>query len=105
MSTYYKAGAWNCICQVCGFQFKSDEIIRRWDGRLVCKEDYEPRHSLDLIRPPQERPPVPFTSPEPADEFVTVIYVFAELGLADVAQADIGKTEYINQAILNLLQG
>lgn len=103
MRNYYKPGTWNVTCEVCGFQCKSDEIKKRWDGKLVCKDDFENRHSLDFIRPPAERTGVPFSNPEPAPVFVTVIYVFAELGLADVAQADIAKTEYVNQAIIDLL--
>lgn len=94
MKNYYKAGTWNCICSVCGKQVKSDEIIKRWDGLLVCRDDFEVRHSLDFIRARPEKGSVPFTAPEPADTFVTVVcpyprqYAMADIGTADCAEAD-----------------
>lgn len=72
---YYKAGCWNVICAVCGVQYKSDEIKKRWDGQLVCKDDWEPRHSLDFLRATTERGTVPFSNPEPTDVFVEVGYI------------------------------
>lgn len=75
MQNYFKSGSWNAICMVCGVQYKSDEILKRWDGLLVCKNDWEPRHSLDFLRATPERGSVPFVSPEPTDVFVTVPYI------------------------------
>lgn len=97
--SYYKAGTWNCICAVCGAQVKSDEIIKRWDGVLVCKDDYEPRHIADFLRPITERTTVPFTAPEPPDVFVELpasscpyptTTGLADIGTADCAGAGIG---------------
>lgn len=79
---------------VCGKKVKSDQIIKRWDGVLVCKDDYEPRHSLDFIRVPTERGAVPYVSPEPADTFTgptcpyPTQYAMADIGTADCAMAD-----------------
>lgn len=94
MNNYYKAGTWNCICSVCGKQVKSDEIVKRWDGLLVCRDDFEVRHSLDFIRAKGERGGVPFTAPEPADTFVDVLcpyptqFAMADIGTADCALAN-----------------
>lgn len=94
MQNYFKAGTWNCICTVCGKQVKSDEIVKRWDGLLVCRDDFEVRHSLDFIRARPEKGMVPFTAPEPTDTFVDVIcpyprqYAMADIGTADCANAD-----------------
>lgn len=76
---YYKPGTWNCICAVCGIQVKSDAILKRWDGVLVCKDDFEVRHSLDFLRVKTERGSIPFTAPEPTDAFVDVFYLVTAL--------------------------
>ena len=70
MRNYYKAGVWNVVCDVCGFEFKSDELIKRWDGLMVCKQDWEPRHPQDLLRVPRENPSVPWSRPKPTETYV-----------------------------------
>lgn len=72
MQTYYKPGTWNCICDVCGRRFKSDEMLRRWDGALVCKYDWELRHPMDFLRGRKEKISVPFARDEPKDQFVPI---------------------------------
>ena len=73
--TYIVRGQWNCICPVCGFKKKSGEMRKRWDGVMVCKDDWEQRHPQDLIRATSDDTSVPFSLPEPTDTFsdVTVI--------------------------------
>lgn len=90
MGTYYKAGTWNCICDVCGFQFKSDELQKRWDGLIVCKNDFETRHPQELLRVREESNHVTYVNPEPAPEFVagpSCPYP-TQFGLADIGTAD-----------------
>lgn len=93
MNTYYKAGTWNVICAVCGGKYKSDEVLKRWDGLIVCKADYETRHTLDFIRAPQETPPVPFTAPQLPVVFVPLACPYptiagqANIGTAGCARA------------------
>jgi hypothetical protein len=84
MKNYYKHGSWNILCAVCGVQFKSDEIRKRWDGLLVCKNDYEDRNILDFTRVKPEMGSVPYSNPEPAvDTFVDVHYLVTSIaGLA-----------------------
>src|ERR1700739_2061054 len=60
---YFKNGEWNIWCMVCNRKIKSGEALKRWDGLLVCKEDYENRHPLDFLRARQERISVPFSAP------------------------------------------
>lgn len=65
---------WNVICQVCRKKLKSNEVRKRWDGLLVCNEDYEEKHPRDMPIPPQrEQAPIPFASPEPTDTFTTTL--------------------------------
>lgn len=67
----YKKGSWNVVCDVCGFKFKATQIKRRWDGLLVCHDDWEPRHSLDFLRGRHEDISVPFVNSE-ADAEITI---------------------------------
>lgn len=74
MSTYFKKGSWNVICDVCGFEYKSHEVQRRWDGLMVCKEDWEARHELDFYRIKPEKPPIPWAKPD--NDTVTYPLIF-----------------------------
>lgn len=73
-NTWYKTGDWNSICDVCGFKFKASELKERWDGMRVCKDDWEPRHPLDLVPPIRPEPVLPWTRPEATDVFVDANY-------------------------------
>lgn len=96
MRNYFKAGCWNVVCQVCGKQVKSDAIIKRWDGVLVCKEDYEPRNILDFVRSVTERSSIPFVAPDPPPVFVNVIYIQDTQAIAGIAVAGLAITGYSN---------
>jgi len=54
-------GQWNAICDVCGFKFKSGDLRPRWDGIMVCAEDWETRHPSDFQRGVTDDPSVPWT--------------------------------------------
>ena len=71
---YYKHGTWNAICEVCGGKFKNEELLLRWDNKMVCRKDYEVRHSLDFLRTSQRELSVPWTRPEAGDSFISVSY-------------------------------
>jgi hypothetical protein len=73
--TYAIKGDWNGVCEVCGFKFKASQLKKRWDNLMVCKEDFETRHPSDLYRAPiGKESVVPWTSPEPTDETVSVTF-------------------------------
>lgn len=74
MKTYYKPGAWNAICDVCGFQHKSDQLTKRWDGLMVCSKDFETRHPQDLLKVPREQGTVAWSRPSPTNVFIGVSY-------------------------------
>lgn len=60
------------ICDVCGFKKRSSEMRRRWDGAMVCNEDFEERHPQELARyRGADRQSVPVARPEPTDYFCT----------------------------------
>jgi hypothetical protein len=62
--SYYKHGDWNAECDVCGFEFKASQLRSRWDGLMVCRADYEPRHPSDFFRVRPEDTSVPWARPD-----------------------------------------
>jgi hypothetical protein len=103
MRNHLEPGNWNSLCDVCGFKFKALNLKRRWDGLMVCNEDYETRHAQDFLRVQKEKISVPFTRPYPvADTFVGYIcsvwgrYGMADIGIADCARADIYSSAAIS---------
>jgi hypothetical protein len=72
---YYKAGTYNAICEICGSKFKNDELLKRWDNKMVCRDDYEVRHPLDFLRTSQRDLSVPWTRPEASDQFIASFYI------------------------------
>ncbi len=64
MVTSYRPGQWNAICDRCGFEFKSSELKRDWQGLMVCDKDYETRHPQDFIKLNVERPAAKWVRPE-----------------------------------------
>lgn len=70
-------GDWNLICDVCGTKVKASQSKRRWDGLIVCPKDFEFRHPQDFLRSKIDKIAVPFSRPQPVDQFVTINYVDA----------------------------
>lgn len=68
---FFKSGDWNITCDVCGKKIKASESKHRWDGFIVCSDDFETRHSLDFIRTRSDKILVPFTRPRGEDIFVS----------------------------------
>jgi len=60
---WFKSGEWNVWCMVCNRKIKSGQALKRWDGLIVCPNDYENRQPLDFLRARQERITVPFSAP------------------------------------------
>lgn len=90
----YRPGDWLIICDVCGQKVKASVSRKRWDGLIVCKEDWEARHPMDFIKTPIDKISVPFARPRPPDEFENVCNqatssAYADLASADCSQADL----------------
>jgi hypothetical protein len=71
----YVAGDWRLTCDVCGKKLKASHSRHRWDGLIVCDEDFEHRHSMDFIKTKQDKISVPFTRPKAPDVFSSVTYI------------------------------
>jgi len=70
----YISGQWNLICDSCGKKIKAGQAHKRWDGLIVCLDDYEQRHPQDFVRARQDKISVPFSRPRPEDVFIPVTY-------------------------------
>lgn len=68
MKNWLELGNWNALCDSCGRKFKALDLRKRWDGLIVCEEDWEQRHPQDLLRVQREQISVPFARPYPAQD-------------------------------------
>lgn len=82
---YYISGDFKAQCDVCGQKFKAHELRLRWDGYMVCKNDFELRHPQDLLRTVPYTNAVPWTRPENIDTesitFCTLVTINAIAGV------------------------
>jgi hypothetical protein len=70
---------------------------KRWDGLLVCRKDWEPRHPQELIRVPAETGQnVPDPRPDTDPIYVSVSYPF--LYWDDVYVQQQGGTSYMSES-------
>lgn len=85
----YESGDWWVLCDVCNRKTKASETRRRWDGFQVCKNDWEPRQSLDFIRARADKIAVPFSRPRPPEDTFTIVCTIASSScFTDLAAAD-----------------
>ena len=57
-------GGFNAICDVCGLKYKASDLLKRWDGAMVCKYDFEPRHPQHFIKVVPDATRLPFVRPD-----------------------------------------
>ena len=72
----YVAGAWNAVCDRCGFEYKSRQLSKEWTGLRTCRgpntnDCWEPRHPQETLRAKPDRQAVPWTRPEGPDVFLS----------------------------------
>jgi hypothetical protein len=70
----YTPGDWWAICDSCGRKFKASQLKERWDGFMVCKEDWEPRHEQDFVQARADHISVPWAR-HPSATFIVVDYL------------------------------
>lgn len=97
--TYWESGSWKVICDVCGREFRSYQLTKRWDGLMTCSEDWEPRHPQDFVRGVADKIAPPYTRPEQEDEFIFSCTLAtsqgaSDYGVADCARAGMNQPEY-----------
>ncbi len=92
--TYFKKGSSNALCDSCGFEFKREELRKRWDGMYVCAQDWETRHPLDFLRAKGEKAPLPWTRPDDTVSYTTTYTVIGS-GTTNLTAANITDNEYL----------
>ena len=70
MTTYYRKGDANVICDRTGFKIKKSQARKEWNNLLVRKESWEPRQPLDF--PPRARSSEPVIDARPEQPMVSV---------------------------------
>jgi hypothetical protein len=97
-------GEWKVICDVCGFEFPSGSVRKRWDGLIVCDDDWESRHPQTLYNYKHHTSvPDPIRA-EPPDVFVhvcTIISASGYAGLATAGCAQAGNTQFSYSFLLD----
>lgn len=71
---YFISGEWNVTCDVCSKKIKAGIAKQRWDGLIVCPDDFEHRHPQDFVKAHSDKISVPFVRPIPEYVFTTVTY-------------------------------
>ena len=84
----FELGKWLVLCDRCGFQRKSDQVQKTWDGFIVCspstgKTCFETRHPQEFVRTKKDDMSVSFTRPQPADTFRSVDTVATTVGVQE----------------------
>jgi hypothetical protein len=92
MKPYLKLGEWNAVCDVCGFNYKSSQLRKRWDGFMVCDKDFELRNPQDFIRIPAEDSNLPWARPVPDYTFVNTPILANHSAVAGYAMAGVAVT-------------
>lgn len=75
---YLNLGDYNVICDRTGFKVKRSQCKKEWNGLLVRRESWEPRHPQDFLRAKPERQQVEEPRPYPEDYFLSDNEVTAE---------------------------
>jgi len=88
MQNWLKLGDWNVVCDSCGRKFKASTMRKRWDGLLVCKEDFEVKHPQLSLKVHGDKQTVPIPRPEAADQFLTYCDIWTSSPMADFGTAD-----------------
>lgn len=93
MSTpqFFDNGSNNVICDVCGRQYRSFQLFKRWDGLMVCQGDWEPRQPQDFVRGVADKMVPPYTRPESSDTFIFTCTPVTSQGIADYGVADCAR--------------
>jgi hypothetical protein len=89
----YDKGDWKAICDACGREFKASRLRKRWDGYMVCSEDWEPRQPQDFVKAKADIQTPSWTRPEAQDTFVAVCTPASSQGVADYGQADCARAD------------
>lgn len=102
---HFISGEFNLTCDVCSKKIKAHEARHRWDGLIVCRDDWEMRHEQDFVKAKTDKITISFQRPIPELVFTTppvctalTSQAVASVGVAGCAITGIdnGLREYSN---------
>lgn len=89
---HFISGEHNVTCDVCSRKIKAHEARQRWDGFIVCQDDFENRHPQDFVKAKTDKITVPFQRPIPTYIFTDVNYpIYWDDGYATVNYVEQGN--------------
>lgn len=88
----FDSGDWKAICDSCGREFKASHLRKRWDGFMVCPDDWEPRQPQDFVRGVADVQAPPWTRPEVSDTFIAATTATSIAGFAIAGMMVAGNT-------------
>ena len=88
MQNGLKLGDYNVVCDSCGRKFKASTMRKRWDGLLVCREDFEHKHPQLSLKVQGDKQQVPIPRPEAPDQFLEFCDIWKSSPMADFGTAD-----------------
>ena len=88
-------------CEVCGLTILASDSKKRWDGVIVCPEDWEVRHPQDFVRARKDRQRPPISRSEPTEVHVSRICSSrtAKAGVAVASCAISGVDEFVTSEV------
>jgi len=99
MKNYFKSGSWNIYCDVCNKKIKSGEAKQRWDGFIVCPEDWEPRQPQDFVKARVDKISVPFARPTEQIVFKYPHGVFDTIRFLDTVRVSTNPVKYMSDTL------
>ena len=107
MESFFKLGSWNAICDVCGFQYKAEELRKNWKGLYVCSKDFESRHPQEYLRVSKETTGVSWAQYDLTDTpyFCYIWDNSNYVGMATVGCAVVGPVSLSYETLLGLKNG
>lgn len=76
---FLKLGDYNVIDDRSGMKMKRSQCRKEWNGLIVAKESYEPRHPQDFLRGFEDDQSVPDPRSEATDSFIDDSLGFEEV--------------------------
>jgi len=70
----FKSGDNWISCDVCGMDIYASDSKKRWDGLIVCPEDWEMRHPQDFVRARKDKISASVVRSEPEDKEISITY-------------------------------
>jgi len=97
----FKSGDNWISCDVCGLNILASDSKKRWDGVIVCPEDWEVRHPQDFVRSRKDRQRPRIARSEPTEVHVPRVCSSrtAKTGVAVASCAICGVDEIVASEI------